>query len=134
MGLNKYIVFVGRLDNDTGLLKFLEWLDKNPKYSVDFCGDGPLRKNCEKYGKVHGFCDPKPFYKKAKICVPGGYLAALEALSCNCELKLFWNNKLKEDYWKMSPFYKLYGRELKDWARKQTWDKLADEYLELWKK
>jgi hypothetical protein len=128
----KNIVCVGRLEENTGLLKFLNWLKKNPKYKVDFCGDGRLRTECEKYGTVHGFCNPNPFYKKAEYCVPGGYLAALEALSYNCKLKLYWNNKVKEDYWKMSPFYKLKGEKLKEWAKKQTWEKLADEYLALY--
>lgn len=126
------IVYVGRLEENTGLLQFLDWLKNNKKYSVDFCGDGRLRTECEKYGTVHGFCDPNPFYKKAKICVPGGYLAALEALSYNCELKLFWNNQVKEDYWKMSPFYKLKGNKLKAWANQQTWEKLTNEYLDLY--
>ena len=126
------LIFVGRLEENTGLWKFLDWLKTNPKYKVDFCGDGPLRKECEKYGKVHGFTDPNQYYKKAEYCVPGGYLAALEALSYGCKLKLFWNNKVKEDYWKMSPFYKLKGEKLKSWAKKQTWDKLADEYLDLY--
>ncbi|HUC94643.1 MAG TPA: glycosyltransferase family 4 protein [Candidatus Saccharimonadales bacterium] len=125
-------IFIGRLSEDTGLLQFLDWLKDNPKYEVEFCGDGPLRKECEKYGTVHGFTDPIPFYKKSEYCVPGGYLAALEALSYGCKLKLFWNNKIKEDYWKMSPFYQLKGDELKNWAKKQTWDKLADEYLDLY--
>lgn len=123
------IVYVGRLEENTGLLRFLEWLKKNPKYQVDFCGDGDLRTECEKYGAVHGFCDPTPFYKKAKYAVPGGYLAALEALSYKCELKLFWNDKIKEDYWKMSPFTK---KDVKIWFKDQTWDKLADEYISLY--
>ncbi|KKS95000.1 MAG: Glycosyltransferase, group 1 family protein [Microgenomates group bacterium GW2011_GWC1_43_13] len=124
----KTIVYVGRLEENTGLLKFLSWL-KNNKYQVDFCGDGELRKKCEIYGTVHGFTDPTPFLKKAEYCVPGGYLAALEALSYECKLKLFWNNKVKEDYWKTSPFVK---KDVKDWAKSQTWDKLASEYLDLY--
>jgi glycosyltransferase involved in cell wall biosynthesis len=129
----KSIAYVGRLEENTGLLQFLKWLDKNPGYNVDFCGDGDLRAMCEKYGTVHGFTDPNPFYKKVKTVVPGGYLAALEALNSGCDIKLFWNNKVKEDYWKMSPFYKLKGEKLKSWARKQTWEKLANEYLDLYK-
>ncbi|MCX6705026.1 MAG: glycosyltransferase family 4 protein [Candidatus Woesebacteria bacterium] len=121
------IVYVGRLEENTGLLQFLKSLGK--KYKVDFCGDGPLREECEKYGTVHGFCDPTPYLKKAEYCVPGGYLAALEALSYGCKLKLYWNNKIKEDYWKMSPFVR---KDVKEWARSQTWDKLADEYLDLY--
>lgn len=131
---NGHYVFVGRLDKDTGLVEFLNNLDNLSLLykKLDFCGDGPLRKECEKYGKVHGFTDPTPYYKKAEYVVPGGYLAALEALNYGCKIKLFWNNKLKEDYWKMSPFYKLKGKKLYNWAREQTWDKLANEYLDLY--
>lgn len=126
------IVYVGRLEENTGLLQFLDWLKINKKYNVDFCGDGRLRGECEKLGMVHGFSDPAPFYKNAEICIPGGYLAALEAKSYDCELKLYWNNRVKEDYWKMSPFYKLKGKKLKEWARQQTWEKLANEYVDLY--
>lgn len=129
---SKKIVYVGRLEKNTGLLKFLDWLKKNNTYKVDFCGDGELRNECFKYGTVQGFIDPEKFYKRAKYCVPGGYLAALEALNAKCELKLFWNNQVKEDYWKMSPFYKLKGEKLRKWAREQTWEKLANEYLDLY--
>ena len=134
------VVYVGRLEENTGILEFIKRLKvKGKKISeawpnqdlvkVDFCGDGPLRNECEKYGTVHGFCDPNPYLKKAEYCVPGGYLAALEALSYGCKLKLFWNNKVKEDYWKMSPFVR---KDVKTWAKSQTWNKLADEYLDLY--
>lgn len=123
------IVYVGRLEENTGVLKFLSWLKSNPSYKVTFCGNGKERNNCEKYGTVYGFTDPMPFYKPAKYCVPGGYLAALEALNAGCELKLFWNNKVKENYWKMSPFIK---KDATAWAKKQTWEKLTDEYLNLY--
>jgi glycosyltransferase involved in cell wall biosynthesis len=122
-------VYVGRLEKNTGLLKFLRWLKRNPKYKIGFCGDGELRKQCEKFGNVHGFCDPTPFLKNAEYCVPGGYLAALEGLSYKCKLKLFWSNKVKENYWKMSPFV---HSDVDSWARKQTWEKLANEYLNLY--
>lgn len=126
------IVYVGRLEENTGLLKFLKWLDKNKKYAVNFCGDGPLRNLCSEFGDVHGFVNPSMYYKSNAYCVPGGYLAALEALNADCELKLFWNNRIKEDYWKMSPFYKLKGKEIRQWAKSQTWEKVADEYLDLY--
>lgn len=119
-------VYVGRLEENTGLNKFLATINGE---TVDFIGDGELRNKCEKYGLVHGFTDPIPFYKNAQYCVSGGYLAALEALSYGCELKLFWNNKVKEDYWKMSPFTQ---RDVKSWAKEQTWKKLANEYLDLY--
>lgn len=131
----KTFIFVGRLEENTGLTRFLKWLKEHKsEYSkVDFCGDGVLRAECEKYGTVHGFTDPTPFLKKAEYCVPGGYLAALEGLAYNCKLNLYWNNKVKEDYWKMSPFYRLKGNKLEEWAKAQTWEKLANEYINLYK-
>ena len=123
------IVYVGRLEKNTGLLNFLEWLKANKKFIVDFCGDGNLRKECEKYGTVHGFANPTQFYRVSEYCVPGGYLSALEALSFNCKLKLFWDNKVKEDYWKLSPFVK---KDANTWVKGQTWNKLTDEYLDLY--
>jgi glycosyltransferase involved in cell wall biosynthesis len=123
------VVYVGRLEENTGLLKFLKWLEKNPGFKVDFCGDGPLRAECEKYGVVHGFTDPEPFYKKAEYCVPGGYLAALEALNSGCRLKLFWDTSVKENYWKLSPFFKLKGAKLSKWVKLQTWESMTSKYL-----
>ena len=124
------IVYVGRLEVNTGILQFIKWLKvKGKMLKVDFVGDGELRTECEKYGTVYGFTNPTPFYKKAEYSVPGGYLAALEALSYKCKLKLFWNNKVKDDYWNMSPFIK---KDVEVWAKKQTWDKLANEYINLY--
>lgn len=128
----KKIVYVGRIQSNTGITKFLKWLQKKPKYQVDFCGDGDLRKECERKGIVHGFVDPSKFYRRSNLCVPGGYLAALEALNSGCKLKFFWNDNVKKDYWRMSPFYKLKGNNLLEWAKKQTWEKITNEYLDLY--
>lgn len=125
----KTILYVGRLEYDTGIRKLLIFLDKHKNYSVEFCGDGSLRRTSEKYGIVHGFTDPTPYYKKAEICFAGGYLAALEALSNGCKLMVGWNNSLKRDYWKLSPFLK---DDANKWARQQTWDNVSNIYLKLW--
>ena len=124
------IVYLGRLDRDTGINNFLYWLNKNPKYKVEFCGDGPMRKLCEKFGKVHGFIKNTSVYlNKSEYCVPGGYLSALEALNVDCKLKLFWNTRLRGEIWKSSPFVR---KNAASWAKKQTWEKLADEYIRLY--
>lgn len=128
--IKNYFIYLGRLEEDTGLEKFLEWARKNPKYKIEFLGDGSLRQECESVGKVHGFVvNPSPFLQKAEFCFPGGYLSAIEALSTNCKLKLFWHNKLRRDIWKETPFV---GANAAEWAKKQTWDKIADEYLDLY--
>jgi len=117
------IVWVGRLERDTGLPQFLEWLMVNDQgLRVDFVGDGQLRSECEKYGMVRGFTDPKPFLKRAKICVPGGYLSYIEAKQADCKIMTFHNNPLKKDYWD----------EIKRVKRFPTWDEVADEYISLY--
>lgn len=133
---NSY-VFVGRLEKDTGLPVFLKFLSKRKELKVDFCGDGLLRKECAKYGKVHGFVDPKPFLKKASACFASGYLSALEAFVFRCKLMVGWNNPLKKDYWKLSPFAEWINSDnlnkAFEWAKLQTWENLTNQYLKLWK-
>lgn len=123
------IVIVGRLENDTGVLEFLKWLKGSKKYRVDFIGDGRLRGECAKYGTVHGFTDPKPFYQKAEICVPGGYLSYIEANASGCKIKVFPNNPLKKDYWNEIRTVFENGQEVKKFP---TWDNIADEYIDLY--
>lgn len=117
------IVFVGRLEKDTGLPQFLEWLRvKGKGLKVDFVGDGVLRGKCRKYGKVWGFTDPTSFYKKAEICVPGGYLSYIEALKYKCKIWTYAENPLKEDYWNDIKKIKIFP----------SWDEVAEMYLRLW--
>jgi len=123
-GVN-HIVFVGRLEKDTGVLDFIEQLKiNNLKFKIDFVGDGSLRKECEKFGKVHGFVDPNPFLEKADICVPGGYLSYIEAKQYSCKIMTFYDNPLKKDYWD----------EIKKIKKFPTWGEIADDYLKLWSK
>lgn len=132
----KRIVWVGRLEEETGIKKALKEMKKMKNYRIDFCGDGPLRNECEKAGTVHGFTDPLPFLKKAKICYPVGYLSCLEAMANKCEVRVVWENKLKKDYWQMTPFYKyIKNKDVEgayEWVKTQTWDNVVEEYLKLW--
>ena len=111
---DKLIIFLGRLEKETGVYEFIERLKvKGQGLRVEFVGDGSLRNICEKYGVVHGFCDATPFLEKASICFAGGYLSALEALERGCELWTGANTPIKEDYWKMFPYKK--GDRLPSW-------------------
>ena len=117
------IVFVGRLEKDTGLLGFLKWLVNNSQFiKIDFVGDGDLKRECEKYGKVHGFTDPKAFLNRAEYCIPGGHLSYIEAVKYRCKIRVFADNPLKKDYWK----------EIQKIKKFPTWDQVADEYLNLY--
>jgi glycosyltransferase involved in cell wall biosynthesis len=116
------ILFVGRLEYDTGVKNFLEWLDGLRDYKVVFVGDGSLRSKCEVYGTVHGFIDSASFYRKADVCVPAGYLSYIEALKHRCRIKVFPNNQLKKDYWEEILKVKTFP----------SWDEIADEYISLY--
>jgi glycosyltransferase involved in cell wall biosynthesis len=132
------IVFVGRLSKDTGVLKFLEWLRFNRNFKVEFVGDGELKEECERFGIVKGFTDPKKYIRKAEWCVPGGYLACLEAMSARCKVKVFFNDQLKKDYWQMSPMYEFIKNEDIDgafkWIKNHSWNDMTTLYLDLWNK
>ena len=154
----KSIVYVGRLDEDTGLPVFLKALEELKGYKVDFCGDGSLARECKKLGKVHGFINPNPFLSKAQICFVSGYLSILEAMAHKCIAVAAYDNPLKKDYYKLTPFSKwiiisnspdeiskkiqYYSKHEKQtkklieggyaWVKQQTWEKLTGLYLKLW--
>lgn len=154
----KRILYVGRLDEDTGLRKILKSLSGLKGYKIDFCGDGPLAEECNKYGKVHGFVDPRPFFEKAFICMSPGHTSILEAFSYKCYVITTYNNIVKKDYLLMTPFakwmsvckapeemtkkIKLYSNTPSlvkkkieaayKWVLTQNWEHYTDVYLKLW--
>ena len=101
-------LFVGRLEKDTGLAIFLEFLDilieKKIIFSVKFCGDGEMKKNCLRYGQVLGFVDPSKFLAKSEFCFAGGYLSILEAMAYSNIVLSGFDHDLKKDYLLDSPF------------------------------
>jgi len=156
--VNKRIIYIGRLDTELTLNHFFTVLKELDGYKVEFCGDGEMREECEKYGKVHGFVNPNPFYAKAKCCFASGYLTIMEAMAYKCLVIVVYDNPLKKDYYEMTPFakyivigknsedllkkFKFYERNPKEaqkkinkgynWVKHQTWDKMVDDYLKLW--
>jgi glycosyltransferase involved in cell wall biosynthesis len=152
-------VYVGRLSEDTGLSIILQSLEKLENYTIEFCGDGPLKSQCEKYGRVHGFVkDPSPYLAKAEFCLAGGFLTILESFANKCLVLVCYQNEIKEDYFKMAPFakymviegspkklskkihyYKTHKREKEklvesayNWVKDQSWENVADQYRQLW--
>lgn len=134
----KSVIFLGRLERATGVREFIKRIKKYKGCKIDFVGDGSLRKQCSKYGKVHGFTDPTPFLQRTEICFAGGYLAALEALAYKCRLWIGWDTTLKKDYWQLSLFYKWANSERTEeaykWVTTQTWEAVSGIYLKLWGK
>ena len=156
--LKESFIYVGRLEEDTGLKTFLEMFKVNKINNIEFCGDGSLSNECKKYGTVQGFVDPQLSYAKAKYCFASGYLTILEALSNKCLVYVAYGNPLKRDYYEMAPFskYIVIGKNSQEllkkfnfyeknpeeakkkinkgynWVKHQTWEKLVDDYLKLW--
>lgn len=154
----KRIVYTGRLDEDTGLPLILKALSYLKGFKVDFCGEGPLRNECEKYGNVHGFTNPDPFLEKAWICLSPGHTSILEAFTHKCLIVTTYNNPVKKDYLLMTPFKKwivvekdpkkmaqkikfysdnpdkakMMVRDAYKWVLTQNWDSATETYLKLW--
>lgn len=101
-------LFVGRLEKDTGLSIFIDFLDiliaKKINFSVKFCGAGPLEKQCQKYGQTLGAVEVHQYLKKSESCFAGGYLSILEAMAYKNFPLAAYNNPLKKDYLLGSPF------------------------------
>ncbi len=101
-------LFLGRLEKDTGLTIFLEFLEilktKKVDFSATFCGDGELRKICSTYGETLGFVNPQSHLRRSENCFAGGYLSILEAMAARNFVLSAYNNPLKKDYLLNSPF------------------------------
>lgn len=105
------IVFIGRLEEDTGILIYLKVIDvlKKRKISFEFeaCGDGTLRRIAMKYGKAYGFVkDIGKYIDRSDFVFTSSYLSILKAISRGKIVFSVFQNKLKEDYLKMAPFAK----------------------------
>lgn len=105
------IVFVGRLDKDTGIDLYLKTLQELKKKKIPFVfeayGDGKFRKQVEKVGKVHGFIEHlEKKLAKVDIVFSSSYLSMIQSLAAKKLVFAVYTNPLKEDYLRMSPFAK----------------------------
>lgn len=151
-------LFIGRLEKDNGLSIFLDFLnilkEKNIIFDVKFCGDGPMREQCQSYGQVLGFTSIEEHLRKSQYCFAGGYLSILEAMAYKNIVLSAYQNNLKKDYLLDSPFaknilcaenadnlFKLYSESKKQTsnlieknyfiAKDYSFEKLANLYIEL---
>ncbi|PJC42867.1 MAG: hypothetical protein CO040_02205 [Candidatus Pacebacteria bacterium CG_4_9_14_0_2_um_filter_36_8] len=150
------LLYVGRLEFDTGLPMLLQALKNNTwDGKVVFCGDGVLREQAEQVGEVVGFSNPEHLLTKAKIVFAGGYLSILEAFAYQCAVIAVYGNSLKKDYFLMSPLGHLISLVKNDlevtkkiqflennpkqlqtnisksllFAKTQTWENISNVYL-----
>lgn len=155
------ILLVGRIAKDIGVQLYRDALKnlKRAGYTFEFiaCGDGDLRSELERYGKVLGFVkNTTDYIKKADFVFASSYLTMLSVMQLGKPVFAVYTNPLKHDYLYSSPFSKyiyIYssGKDLakgiksykqnvsrlisaQKWANSQTWIYIADVYEELWKK
>lgn len=107
----KSVIFIGRLDDQTGILTYNEAFKKlrkkYPEFECLIVGDGPYKKLIDKNAKVIGFQkSPEKYFKDYHFAFVSRYLAILEAMAAKRLVFAVYDNPVKEDYLKMAPFAK----------------------------
>ena len=167
---NIQLLFIGRLDQQTGIMRYLKAVkilkDKGYIFDLDVLGDGEQRQDAEKFCskfnlnvRFHGFVNnTTDFLEKANYVFVSRYLGILEAMASKKLVFALYDNPLKEDYLKMTPFAKLVnivnsekhlankvlyflknsekekemiGKAF-DWSKNQSWENAVRTYIKLW--
>lgn len=164
------IVFLGRLEKETGIMDYLKAFkdasEKHKQLTLEVLGDGSLMAEAKKYTgdnqlsvNFRGFvAKTDEFIKRASFMFVSRYLGMLEAMVNKKYVLAVYNNKIKEDYLKMTPFCefisissnadeiyqelnKLFSdqkltndkiQKAYNWVKTETWEKMVKTYLTLW--
>jgi glycosyltransferase involved in cell wall biosynthesis len=165
------IVFLGRLETETGIMEYLkafkEVLKTYKGLRLVVLGDGALMSEALKFTKDNnlpvdykGFIEnTAKFVERASFMFTSRYLGILESMLSKKYVLAVYNNGIKEDYLKMTPFADyisiskdstgivsqlekyLIDEKLKiekinkayDFVKTETWEKMVNLYLQLWK-
>ena len=161
----KGAVFVGRLDEQTGIKTYIEAVKiikkKIPEFEFLVVGDGKFRQDIEKDVRVLGFKkNPYKYFHEYRFAFASRYLSILEAMAARRLVFALYDNPLKRDYLKMTPFAKFITivsskKELADkalyflknprkenemiekafeWVKTQSWNNVSRLYLALWER
>ncbi|MBU0998068.1 glycosyltransferase family 4 protein [Patescibacteria group bacterium] len=155
-------IFIGRIDKHTGIdtyIKAAEILGKKSGFSLIVIGDGVNKKISGKniifLGSINNVED---YLSKARFIFVSRYLSILEAFASKKLVFSVYDNPLKEDYLRMTPFSKWLiicknsedlvlkvnyylnnpsavdniVNEAFDWVSKYSWTLLTEQYLRLW--
>ncbi len=139
----KKILFVGRLDPDTG---------------YDICRELSIKLRLQLTELTGQTSDVTSFFNKSDLVFASGYLTILEAMLVGKLVIASYSNPLRKDYLLTHPqnssmviggsvselTNKLLSlsmpqkakmvKDAQAWAKKQTWDNLASQYERLWQK
>ena len=159
---NNSAVFIGRLDEQTGVLTYAAAVrnirKKTKAFAFTIVGDGPYKEKVKKENPIGFKENPELFLIKNHYAFVSRYLSILEALIYKRLVFAVYDNPIKKDYLLMSPFssfivtassskelsqkiryYLTHPKDEKEliengykWAKDQTWDRLVFSYLSLW--
>ncbi len=103
-------IFIGRLDEHTGILDYLEAVALirkfNPKFTLTVFGDGELRSKINQEGVIvmGNVPNADDFIPQFEYAFMSRYLSILESLSYQREVFALYDNPVKKDYLKQSIF------------------------------
>jgi len=113
---DRHIVYVGRLEEDAGILTYMQALrllseTRQGAWKLSICGDGSLRSRVEAFAREHSLDveflgvvrDLVPWIQHSRFVFTSGYLAILEAMICRRLVFSVYENPLKRDYLEMFP-------------------------------
>jgi glycosyltransferase involved in cell wall biosynthesis len=104
-------LFIGRLDEQTGILTYIKAIKiikkKNPNFDFLIIGDGKLRNEIsEKIKILKPLNNASEHFQKYNFAFGSGYLSMMEAMAVKRLVFAVYDNPLKEDYLRMAPFTK----------------------------
>lgn len=111
-----HIVYVGRLEEEAGIMQYLQLIRNLKKEKIPFhvtvLGDGSLRKRSEKYvEKNHlpvtflGFVpDVETYILRSHVIFTSRFLGTMESMNYKRPVFCVYNNEIKRDCFELSPF------------------------------
>lgn len=110
------IIFIGRLENETGIMKYLQAFkilnEQNKNFSLDVYGKGSLENEIKKYREANNLnINLKGFIMNIESVLNNygyvfcsRYLGMLESMTFSKPVFAEYNNLIKKDYLQMTPF------------------------------
>jgi glycosyltransferase involved in cell wall biosynthesis len=114
------LVFVGRLEADTGIREYLQALQqlvsRDQARRMLIVGDGSLRGWCESFIREHDLdveitgmvAEVMPYIPKGRVFCAGGYLSILEGAMCERPMIVYYETPIRRDAMECMPIAKDY--------------------------
>jgi glycosyltransferase involved in cell wall biosynthesis len=108
---NESALFIGRLDDQTGILTYADAAEKVkkkiPNFELFVLGDVEYKNLLKGKAKLGGFQNnPERYFTTYHFAFVSRYLAILEAMAAKRLVFAVYDNPVKEDYLKMAPYAK----------------------------